>query len=452
MPDLVVQSYPPYDKQQEIIDALLEPSPIKKQIDLCCGRGFGKTYLAIIVAIRALSIDGKQCGLFLEPSWSQINSVFWPTWRALVPKELYKVNKGEQKIIWITGSELYYGPRNVSGNVEAMRDKYRGMNLTFAIDDEAAVGCDEQLYTNILAAIRVPSTVRFYFTISTPKVGTYRTLVTGEQHVLYRGSSRDNPYLPDGHVDNMLANMTRDQARREIDGEFVSLEGRIWKNADLTKSWPEGTTNHEWSEFKSGFPFWILSDLGSASGAFVIVQQMKANYRGQELFRGNVWVAVADLCPQSDGSASRAFQVIKKMYGTPVGITAGDDSNTRESLSGKTLSYYAQQTFGNVPIYPCNESVYSKRLQGDNFDYLLRSGADERRFTVASNFREIDPDSKRGVIQMLEVDEWAPMDKRNSRDVYPKDSKCTVQHCRDALLMGFSQLSPLYWGIGRSPA
>jgi hypothetical protein len=452
MPKLKLDIYPPYLKQQAILDALLEPSIAKKQIDLCCGRGFGKTYLAIIAAIMTLSIDGKQVGLFLEPTWKLTNSVFLASWRKLVPKELYKINKGEEMITWINGSVLYYGPRNVSGSTEAMRDKYRGYNLTFVIDDEAAIGCDEQFYTNVLAAIRVPSTVRYYFTISTPKVGPYRDLVTSENHTLYRGSSRDNPYLPAGEIDALAANMSRDQVRREIDGEFISLEGRIWKTADMSQAWSAGNRDDEHPAFKPGHPYWLLCDLGSSTGAYVVIQQRKAALSGQQLFPGPVWVAVADLCPQNDASAARAFAMIKEHFGTPVGVTAGADINTRATTDGTTVSYFAQQCFGNVPIYPCNESLYSKQVQYDRLSYLMCAAGGERRFTVARDYVELDPDSKRGVRQMLEVDEWPEEMKRRASDFLPKNRECRVQHTRDALLMGMSVLSPPTWAFGSNPA
>ncbi len=452
MPSYVLNAFAPYDRQSEILDDLLEPSPNVKQIDLCCGRGFGKTFLAIILAVKALSINGKQTGLFLEPDWASINSIFWDTWYDIVPTELFKVNKSEQKIIWFNGSVMYYGPRNVSGSLQAMRNKYKGRNLTWVIDDEAAIGCDAQQYTNTLAAIRKPSPIQFYFTISTPMVGPYRDLITSEPHVMYRGSSWDNPYLPDGFVKNLTVNMSRDQVRREIDGEFISLEGRIWKTADMEQSWPNGTIDDIHTEFVKGQPFWLACDLGGATGAYVVIQQRKATYRDGEQFSGPVWVACADLCPQNDASAARAFSIIKENFGTPVGITAGADVNTRATTDGTTVSYFAQQCFGNVPIYPCNESVYSKQVQYDRLSYLVCSASGERRFTVARDFVELDPDSKRGVRQMLEVDEWPDESKRRASDFLPKNRECKVQHTRDALLMGFSQLSPPSWSYGNGPA
>ncbi len=453
MPKHVLNIFPPYPKQQEILDALLEPTGNVKKIDLCCGRGFGKTVLAIIAAVKALSINGEQVGLFLEPDKDSLEQIFLPNWEEIVPGELYKHVPSKKKIIWINGSILYYGLRNVTGSILQRRNKYRGRNLNWVIDDEAAVGCDKQQYTNTLGAVRRKGDVRFYFTISTPQLGEYRNLITGKGHSLFRGTSEDNPYLPDDFIATLTEDMSAEQIRREIFGEFISLEGRIWKNADLTKAWPNGTVNHEWTSFRKGQPWWLLCDLGSATGAYVVIQQAKATYRDRLLFDRPVWVAVADFCPNNDASAARAFSLLKENYGTPIGVTAGADIGTKAITDGRTVSYFVQQCWGSVPIYPCNESIYNKQLQGDVLEGLLKRGKDNaRRFTVARDFEQLQKDSTRGVLQVLEEDEYPEAGKGNQSDVYPKGPNFPLCHTRDALLMGMSQLSPPSWSYGNGPA
>jgi hypothetical protein len=448
--------YPFVGKHKDVIDTLLKPSPEEvKQIDLCCGRGFGKTFLAIYIATRALSIDGNQTGLFLEPDWASINSIFLDSWRKIVPSDLYTENKKEQKITWINGSVLYYGPRNISGSIEAMRNKYRGRNLTFVIDDEAAIGCDTMQYTNTLAAIRTPSPVRFYFTISTPLLGAYRQLITSPRHRLFRGTSRDNPYRQKGLVENLIANMSADQVRREIYAEFISLEGRIWKGAkydpeDTTSTdyaWPNGNRNDIHTKFDPSKPWWLFCDIGSSTGAFTVMQQMDPVYRGNVIFKGPVWVAVADFCPDNDASANRAFQLLNDHFGTPAGVVAGADINTRASTDGTTVSYFAKQTWSNVRIYPCNESIYNKAIQYDRLSYLMCSASGDRRFTIARDFLEL-ADTKRGVKQMINEDEWPDESKRRISDFLPKQKEVRVQHVRDALLMGSVEImSRPQWGF-----
>lgn len=438
---------PPHSKQLEILRALLQPDPNNvKQIDVCCGRGFGKTLLAIIVCVYALSVDGNQVGLFLEPDWNRVNSVFRQAWREIVPRELWTEVKSEQKIVWANGSTLFYGHRDVSGNKETARDKYRGGNYTFVVDDEAAIKCDRQFYSNTLAAVRKPSPIRFYLTVTTPKIGEYKTLITMKNHSVFYGTSHDNIYLPPGFVEQLMETMSRDQIRREIYAEFVALEGRIWREADIENKWPKGNVHYGLASFDPKRPWWLFCDLGSATAAYVVVQQVPAVCYGERLFDGNVWVAVADLCPYHDGSAIRAFNILKESFGTPVAVTAGKDINSRANTDGKSIAYFAQKVWPNVRILPCDEHETDKQIQFDRLSYLICSGDGNRRFCIARDFKELEPEGRRGVKQMLEEDVW-PDDPTSATEFLPKKADIMVQHVRDALLMGAVKvMSPPRWG------
>lgn len=439
--------YPLAPKHLEVVDYLFEPNPGGvKQVDLCCGRGFGKSVLAIYIAVRALSIDGNQIGLFLEPDWKRVNRVFLKKWIKIVPKELYTINKSAQLITWFNGSLLFYGPRNVTGSYQSAEDAQVGQDTTFIVDDEAALRCSYTMYTNNLATVREPSPVRFYLTVSTPRVGPYKRLVTAPGHTLFRGVSSDNIYLPPGYVENLRENMSADQARREIDGEFVSLEGRIWKTWVGDKMWPNGNVHPTHTKFDARKPWYLYCDLGSATGSYVVVQQTDSSLNGRDLFDGPTWVIVADLCPRNDASASRAFTRLKAEFGTPAAVVAGDDINTRGRGDGNTVAYFAQNIFGNINIYPCDERAYSKRIQYDCTNWLVCSATGKRRLCMAKDFVSLEPDSRRGIAELWDEDEWPAEDKRRPGDILPKNKDNRVQHVRDALLMGaMTLMAPPQW-------
>jgi hypothetical protein len=446
----------PHEKQREIMQYIFSQFGERSTIlvDLCCGIGYGKTTLEIDIAQAMLSLGSEQRGLFLEPDISSVNDIFLVEWEKIVPEELYKINHSQRRIYWLpTGAILYYGPRVVTGSRSYAADKYRGRNLTFVIDDETAIGFLPELYTNLLGRIRVKSPYRLYFTASTPKVGPYGLFIQRSGNKLFRGATWDNPFMDRETIDGLKANMSADQARRELGGELVALEGRIWRTADVNTAWPNGNRHDQWTSFRKGEPWWLFCDLGGATGSYVVVQQATGYHKGRKLFDGPVWVAVADLCPDSDASASRAFQVLKQEFGTPAGITAGADVNTRASTDGRTIAYFAQQIWANVRIYPCNESKFSKQIQYDRMNYLICSANGERRFTVARDYKSFDPDSHRGVIEMLEQDAWPDKDKRRPTDVLPKNKEIVVQHVRDALLMGAAMImSPPDWRYNANPA
>jgi hypothetical protein len=457
---------PPDPKLQNLIALLFEPAPDRvKQVSLVCGRGRGKSFITIFIATMALSLSGNEIGLFLEPDWKRVRRVFLKKWQQIVSPKLYSHNKTEQCITWLpTGSLLFYGPRNITGAKGTADDSQLGQDTTFIIDDEAALRCSYDMYINNLATIREPSDVRFYLLVSTPRVGPFRRLVNSEGHIMFRGKSTDNPYRPEGYVRNLRKNMSRQTALRELDGEFVSLEGRIWPDAKLSMNpkdhdykdcaWPNGNRDDEWTCFNPKAPYWLFCDLGAATASYVVCQQRSATYHGHRLFNGNVWVAVADLCPHSDASASRAFQKIKAEFGIPRGVSAGADVNTRAQTDGRTVAYFVDSVFGStVRIFPCNEGIYNKQHQYDVLSYLICSATGQRRFTIARDFVSLDTDSHRGVVEMIHEDEMPPIEQRREGDVLPKGKDNIVQHTRDALLMGAASImSPPEWAFGRSPA
>ena len=463
----------PGGKYKEILDYALTPSLEPKQIDLCCGLGFGKTILSIQLAALTLNHAPGHMGLFFEPDWDRVDNVFLPLWHEHVPEELYDIAYGKRLIVWKpTGAQMIYRARVITGSKERARSKNRGIPSSFVIDDETAIGFDMEQYQNTFARIRVDADIRYYATLTTPMVGPYGRFLKRGGNKIFKGRTADNFMLlrrdPTYEI-RQRKGMSTQQARRELDGELVALEGRIWKEANLVmpredqdfndpdykaSAWPNGNRDDEWSSYNPKAPYWLLCDLGSATASYVVVQQREATYHGHRLFDGSVWVAVADLCPDSDASASRAFQKIKEEFGIPAGISAGADVNTRAQTDGRTVAYFANQIFGsNTRIYPCNESIYNKLVQFDQLTYLICSSiGDQRRFTVARDFVSMDSDSHRGVVEMIDEDQYPPIDQRRVQDFLPKDKTNVVQHTRDALLMGAAMIMhPPTWTQTANP-
>jgi hypothetical protein len=429
---------PPHRKQRDLLDYILAPSDHVKKVNLVCGRGFGKTEFCIIVAVMALSRGPREVGLFLEPDLARIRKVFLKKWIAAVPPALYTLNKQDRVITMAWGAQLFYAGRNVTGSHASAADSQLGQDTSFVISDEEAIYCNKDFYVNTFNTIRIDSPSSFYLTSTTPRIGPYKDLINEEGHKVFTGTSYDNPYLPPGYVDGMKKNMSRQQIRREIFAEFISLDGRIWPDFDIETPWPYGNLYTQQKGFDKNEPYWLYCDIGSATGAFVIVQRRDpVTTDGRMAFNGSVWVAVADFCPQSDGSANRAFRTIRSRFGNPVAVVAGADINTRSSGDGKTIAYFARKVFGDsITIKPVSESYADKQVQYDSLSYAICSPAQERRFCIADGFVEIDPDSKRGVKQVMEQDEWPDKDKKNLSHFLPKTKDVLIQHCRDALLMG----------------
>jgi len=454
----------PLGVYRDILDYCLRPAEEPKAVDLCCGLGFGKTLLAIQLAVQTMNVCKDQRLLFLEPDWDRINDIFIPKWERYVPEELYHHNVGKGRMEWYNGAQLIYRPRVITGSVSRRREKFKGIEFTSVIDDETAIGFDLDQYVNTFARIRsdVKIPARYYLTSTTPIIGPYGRFLKRGGNKIFTGKTRDNFYLhlhDPGYEARQRRNMSPDQARRELDGELVALEGRIWKTAvydktDKAAAWPNGNRNDQHTQFDKDKPWWLFCDIGSATGAFVVMQQTDAEIHGREVFRDPVWVAIADLCPHQDASASRAFQRLKDEYGVPVAVVGGADIETRSSTDGRTVAYFVRQTWGaHVSILPCNERKFHKQVQYNRLDFLFCSSNNERRFTIARYFKSLDSQSHRGVVEMIQEDAWPSEDKRRVGDILPKGKDNMVQHVRDALLMGAAMvMSPPNWLYDDNPA
>lgn len=440
---------PPHPKQQAIMTHLLTPQrDYVKQVDTMCGRLFGKSTFSIDFSTRVLSIDDKQRLLFLEPDKKRMENVFLAEWMRIVPQELYEINFTKRRIVWKkTGSQLIYGHRDIRGNKSVRAQMYNGLNLTGVIDDEAALGFHREQQQNIFNCIRVSSDIMFYLTISTPVVGPYGQFIKLPSHVLFTGTSYDNVYVTQEIVDDMVANMSRQQVRREIYAELISLEGRIFSESlvnldDTDHQWPDGNVHWEHSGFRYGQPWWLGADLGSATGAYVVVQRDPA----PPGWGGHIWIAVADFCPQTDASASRALQRLDSEFGRPKAVIAGQDINTKSAADGSTVANIVDQVWGYVPVMPVSEVRTNKQLQYDKLLYLINSSSNRRRFCVAKNFKSLDVDSKRGVIECLNEYEHRPIDERRDGEFLPKGSDQPLCHIADAMMMLAVQvMAPPRW-------
>jgi hypothetical protein len=358
---------------------------------------------------------------------------------------------------------LRYKPRIITGARAVAQDKRRGPEYTDVFNDECAIGFDKEAQINTVARIRAPGKHLTSMTFTTPKVGPYGRWLKRGGNTIFKARTRDNHYLlarQPNYESNLRAAMSKEQARRELDGELVALEGRIWKDVkyqdyDPTDpsndeyAWPNGNRHDTFTQFDPKRPWWLFCDLGSATGAYCAVQNTEPVYKGRELFRGVVWVAIADYCPDYNADAANAFTRMKEEFGNPAGVVAGADVHTRDRVDGRTVSFFAQQVFSNVRVYACSEKIYDRQLQFNRMSWLVCSAINQRRFTIARDFKSFDEESHRGIREMFDEDQWPPIDERREHDFLPKHKANVVQHTRDALLMGAVEvMKQPRWGYG----
>lgn len=440
--------------QTRILDKVFSDIPEDgsiKFIDLCCGIGYGKTTVGVDIAQAILGLGPQYAVLFLEPNVRGINRNFLPAWRAAVPEQYYRQNKGEREMIWkVTGAHLFYDHRDVTGNVEAAADRLaRGPTVCAIIDDEAATGYSDEMRQTLMGRLRGSAEIFLYITLSTPKPGSYGNMLALPGHVTVKCKTVDNPTLSRARIAQLKQDMSPEMFRRECEAEIISLQGRIWSGVDYHptegKGWPYSNRDDAHPAFDNTLPWYLFADIGSATGAYACVQPTLATYNGREIFPGKRWVLFAEYCPQDDADVHRAFLKLRASFGTPAGLVAGIDINKRADTDGKTPSYFAIRVFGNIPIYPYSETYAEEQIQGDVLGSLFCTGDGARRLTIARDFVSLDTHSRRGIREMINEDEWLSEAERRPGDYYPKVKKVRVQHIRDALLKGALFMSPPEW-------
>jgi hypothetical protein len=316
------------------------------------------------------------------------------------------------------------------------REVIKGINLAWAIDDEAAYKFDEQKYLDIDAAIRVDTPYRFHDTLSTPKLGPYKDLVESPGHNLVHTTSFENPHLPPDWAENMAAQMGQEYMEQEILGRWVALSGRIWKHWS-NEDWPAGNIHRHKHNHRE--PYFLFFDLGVASSAWLIIQAVEPIHKGRTLWNHDpVWVVTAEYMPRRDGSVDSILRQIKQDFGQPARVVAGADLTTRSSTDAKTANWFVIRHFGQVPTTPVKGALLGdKEIQHAQLSYGIKDTRDRRRFCASSNIiRPLEgkkrSKDKRGIIELMEQDQWP--EKVTGMTFLPKEHR--LEHVRDAAMYG----------------
>ena len=428
----------PHPKQSKVLyTAFSHPSNRRvRRINVKCGVGWGKTTNGIDLAVGVLSIGRRNRVLFLEPDMPTIEDTFIPAWKETIPPDYYSINHYRRQIIWKpTDALLMYRPRWVTGNQQTEEDLLgRSRNLTAIISDEDAIKHNRNLFNRLQDRLRVGYPL-LYATLSTPKPGSYANMLKLPGSILIEGTSYDNPGIPDELIDAKRDYMSEEEFDCEVLAKIVALRGRIFKGANLNREYPYGTLNTIHDRFIEEHDWYLFCDLGSATGAYVVVQQMP------DTGWDPVWTAVADLCPDDDPSAVSAFVRLKEEFGKPVAVVAGGDIGTRNSVTGTSAKEAVTEVFGTgVDVLPFFESGALKQQAFNRMRYLIKSAKGVRRFTVANNFVSLEK-TGRGVREVLE--EYAMRDQPRSGEFLPKGADQPLCHCADSLMAGaYKLMSP----------
>ena len=342
------------------------------------GRGCGKTTVGIMDMVQVAFVDmpGPFRTCWTEPTHGDIDRVLLRELEQIVPRNLWHVvNKagGYRYIQWSSGHTTDLIPRFVSNS---NRRPSLGSNLSGVFHDEAAANFDPEKFASIEDAIRAPnSPYLFVSTFSTPWPGGYSSYVREPGSILVEASSYDNPHLTKAVIDSRVARMSKDRAAREIFGQDVALEGRIWKDF-VEEPFPRGNIV-DGMQWKASEPWWLSVDLGGSQSAAQVWQRYD---------NGRSVVCVEEWTPNQMHFEELLSHIVKRYCdgnpkrNAPQRVYIGHDVRTADSIGGTSAAkLLSSKAFGWNWTYPAGQ-LGSKDLQRYHAANLLH----QRKVLVAA--------------------------------------------------------------------
>ncbi|MCP4640641.1 MAG: hypothetical protein GY851_09420 [bacterium] len=416
-------------KQSEYL-AVDRSGPGVSFCDFIMGRGGGKTTALVLQAVKTALVDMPGIpGMITEPVDARIWDSFLPAWENVVPREWWSVNYGTKTITMSNGTVIYLRSRNVDNPRRTVQA--RGPDLGWIIHDEAAIKFNQRTFNAFLPAVRnVNAPFLFVDTTTTPRLGPYESYVKGAGHTVIQGSAYDSPFLSKEGIDTMIAEMSPDEARQEMLGEFVAQEGRIWK-AWSDEDWPKGNV-YPWEPTEGAYTLWC--DIGLNS-SWLIVKHPTARQDGSAL-GGFLDVIVGEWHPDGTGEVDEMTKLIDSTYGRPSAVYIGADYTTRSIQSAETAQKLISNRWGDqLLIDTPTGDMASKAIQLAAIKRTMQNGKGRRLclWSGCVNHTEGDPNRVRSFKTMIDSDTF-PESHAATPTIWPKDH--VNEHCRDAVAYG----------------
>lgn len=234
----------PTPKQNEFTNKILDPNG-PKFVGYYGGYGSGKTLtLCVNMIIQGILFGGEY--VIARQNMPELRRTTMKQFLELVPRELlleHRVADAEVHIKSSKGKAVFY----FVGVEEP--GKLDSLNLSgFAIDESSYTS--EEAFIKLQGRLRNPKGLRKGIIVGNPKgrnwvykrfvskqnlqevPGIYTLEEVRSQYNMIVAPSTENPHLPEGYVEAMLASYSKERINRDIYGSFDSFEGMIYTEFD----------------------------------------------------------------------------------------------------------------------------------------------------------------------------------------------------------------------------
>jgi PBSX family phage terminase large subunit len=183
------------------------------------GIGSGKTYAGCFKDLFSARVPGS-LGLITAPTYPMLRDATLRTFMELAGDAVLSFNKAEMTLTIRGGGEVLF--RSADNP-----DRLRGPNLDWAHIDEGAM-CPPGTWEIVIGRLRANGKAGPCWITTTPN-GRNWLYQRREQFTTFKARTKDNPFLAPEFVLSLEKSYSGEFAKQELEGEFVSLEGMVYK-------------------------------------------------------------------------------------------------------------------------------------------------------------------------------------------------------------------------------
>ncbi len=380
------------------------------------GVGTGKTHGEVYTALHlGTEVHPGLPGAILFPTYAQWRRIGRPTWQRLVPPDLWREAKAEQKIYLANGTVI-----DILG-VDKALERIRGFNWAWALLDEAGTLRDRNAVKMITQRLRVGVPDHRCLGVLTSPYGHrwLREWCEGGNVDLIRASTYDNTFLDDTYLRMLEEEYPpgSPEWRQELLGEFISKLGLVY--GDIF------SRSLHAASFEGGRGVYRLSvDPGYRASAWLAWEQDRGK-----------WVVTEEWLPEQETTEETARRIRADRGRSPshVYMDTPSKQNTRTHINDADA---IRDVFGKG----CRTRILGGVQRSSDWRHKavisgLRSGV--LRVSQKLCLSRITS-GERGLVHALQNSEWADDSSRDER----RAEKDPLKHVIDALEFGAAILTP----------
>jgi hypothetical protein len=391
-----------------------------RKLALVCGFGAGKTHGLVAKAVHMAALNIGYVSALFEPVAPMLRDILQRTMDDLldeweIPFDFRVSPLPEYQLHFAEGSHTILLRTMETWN------RIRGQNLCAIGFDEADTAnkrVAEQATRMALARLRAGNVQQFYAATTPEGYGwAFETFDrnAGDDTALIRARTMDNPFLPDGFVDSLMANYPPQLIKSYLEGQWVNLNtGQVYDRFDRAKHVVATVNDFANEPLRVGVDF----NVGNMSAVIGVRN-------------GNKLTIVDEISGAHDTDA--LAQEIKRRYPDHRVYVYPDASGGNRSTNASRTDIQILESYGFS-----NQSGRSNPAVRDRVSAvqaLLENGKGEIRLTVAQGCTRL--------IECLELQSWTEKgepDKDGGHD-----------HMVDALgYVVWREFNPLQANAGRS--